>query len=355
MVLMAGCSKEPIREKPVDPPAPTPVDSTKTTFEHGVFVVNEGNYLSANASVTFINSNDTVYQDIFTTANNRGLGDVAQSMKVQGNKGFIIVNNSNRIEVVSLTDFKTITSITGFNSPRYIEFIDSTKAYVTNMRKNISVVDLNTMTIVKNIATPYWTESLLRYGQYMYVTCIGSFNETSAKRKSQVYIVDTKNDIIVDSILMGKEPVGITVDRKDKVWVLCTGGYDHVEAPSLRRIDPVLQVVEKSFTFPIQQGVPSRLCMNPTRDTLYYLYGGVFRMAASSTELPSAPLIPLNGHLFYALGIHPQTGEVYVSDAINYVQAGKVFRCSQSSGQLLYTYTVGRIPGSFCFTTAAKN
>ncbi|MCX6285819.1 MAG: hypothetical protein NTY96_01720 [Bacteroidetes bacterium] len=353
MYFFSGCSKEPIREVP--PPKPPAPDTSKVTYENGIFVVNEGNYSRANASVTYIdNKSDSVYQDIFRSANSRGLGDVAQSMKVSGNKGFIIVNNNDRIEVVSLTDFKTITSISGFNSPRYIEFVDSTKAYVTNMRKNISVVDLRSLTIKKTISTPYWTEGLLHFGQYMFVTCIGSFNEPSADRKAQVYIIDTQTDMITDSILMGKEPVSITVDRKNKIWVICTGGYDNYEAPTLKRIDPSLMIVDKSFTFPVQQGVPSRLCINPTGDTLYYLNNGVFQMSANATELPTTALIPANGRLFYGLGIHPQTGQVFVSDAIDYVQSGKVFKCSQASGQVLNTYTAGSIPGSFCFTSSSK-
>ncbi len=356
LLLLAGCSKDPIREKPVDPPSPPPPpgDTTRVTYKHWIFVINEGNYSWANASVSYIdNTTDSVYQDIYQSANNHGLGDVAQSMKIMGNKGFIIVNNSNRIEVVSLTDFKTITSITGFDSPRYLEFVDSSKAYVTNMKKNISVVDLKSMTVVRTIPTPYWTENLLHYGQFMFVTCIGSFNEPSADRKAQVYIIDTRTDMITDSILMGKEPVSITVDRKDKIWVICSGGYDNFEAPTLKRIDPQLMVVDKSFTFPVQQGVPSRLCINPTGDTLYFINGGVFQMPANATELPASPLIPANGHLFYGLGIHPVSGQVYVSDAVNYVQSGYIFKCSQSNGQVIETYKAGRIPGSFCFTSSS--
>ena len=348
--VFSGCSKTPIREKN----DPLVQDST-VTYNNGVFVVNEGNYNWANASVSYIaGKSDVIYSDIYQTANDRNLGDVAQSMNILGNRGFIVVNNSNIIEVVSLTDFKSLATISGFNSPRYIEFVDSTKAYVTNMQKNISVVDLRKMTIAKTIATPYWTEGLAHFGNYMFVTCIGSFNQTTADRKSQVYIVDTRSDIIVDSLAMGKEPVSIAVDRKNKIWVLCTGGYNNYEAPTLKRIDPALMIVEKTFNFPAQQGVPSRLCINPTGDTLYFINGGVFQMPVSATELPATALIPANGHLFYGLGIDPNTGEAYVSDAVNYTQNGYVYRCSQSTGQVLHTYTAGRIPGSFCFESFSK-
>jgi len=352
-LILASCSKTPIRE--VGPPPVTPPVSDSVHYTNGVFIINEGNYSRINASITFIDGKtDSVRQDIFKTANNRDLGDVAQSMKILGNKGFIVVNNSNRVEVVSISDFKTIATISGFSSPRYLEFVDSTKAYVTNMMKNISVIDLKTMTVTKNISTPYWTESLLHYKQYMFVTCIGSFTETTSNRKAQVYVIDTHSDSIIDSIPTGKEPVGITVDRKDKVWVLCTGGYDFFEAPTLKRIDPDLKVVEKTLTFPSQQKVPSRLCINPTGDTLYYIYDGVFQMPASATTLPGSALIPSNGHLFYGLAIHPQTARIYVTDAVDYVQNGYAFECSSVNGQFIHTYLAGRIPGSFCFTSSTK-
>lgn len=350
--VFSGCSK--VRE--VTPPGTSgPIDTTHLTYNKGIFIINEGNFTWANASVTYIaGKSDSVYQDIYQAANDKALGDVAQSMNIIGNKGFIVVNNSNKVEVVSLTNFKSLATITGFNSPRYIEFVDSTKAYVTNMQKNISVVDLRKNVISKTIATPYWTEGLCHFGNYMFVTCIGSFNQSTADRKSQVYIVDTRSDIIVDSMAMGKEPVSIAVDRKNKIWVLCTGGYNNYEPPSIKRIDPALMIVEKTFNFPVQQGVPSRLCINSTGDTLYFINGGVFQMSVSSAELPATALIPANGHLFYGLGIDPNTGEVYVSDAVNYTQNGYVYRCSQSTGQVLRTFTAGHIPGSFCFESFSR-
>jgi YVTN family beta-propeller protein len=354
VLFLASCSKKPIREEgpsAVNPPA----SGDSVNYTNGVFIINEGNFSRINASVTFINGKtDSVSQDIFKAANDRDLGDVAQSMKILGDKGFIVVNNSNRIEVVSLKNFKTITTISGFSSPRYLEFVDSTKAYVTNMQKNISVIDLKSMTVTKNISTPYWTETLLHYKQYMFVTCIGSFTETTANRKAQVYVIDTHTDSIVDSIPVGKEPVGITSDRKNKIWVLCTGGYDNYEAPTLKRVDPDLRVIEKSFTFPSRQNIPSRLCINPTGDTLYYIYDGVFQMPVNAATLPGSALIPSNGHLFYGLGVHPRTARVYVSDAVDYVQNGYAFECSSVNGQFIHTYQAGRIPGSFCFTPAAK-
>ncbi|MCX6307093.1 MAG: YncE family protein [Bacteroidetes bacterium] len=345
-ILPSACSKDPIREKIITPP-----DTTKVaTYENGIFIVNEGNYNWGNASVTYLDNKDnTVIQDIFNKSNNRSLGDVAESMTISGNLGYLLINNSNRIEVVSLKDFKSVSTITGLHSPRYLEVVDSSKAYATNLQNYISVINLKTNTVSSTIQTTSWTENLIRYDRFMLVTSIGRFSEPTAVRKAQILVIDTQTDAIVDSIQSGKEPIGIVIDKKQKVWVLCSGGYDNFEAPSLLRINPELRVIEKVFTFPDPKAVPSRLCMNPTGDTIYFLMGGVYQMPVTSAALPAQPLIRPEGRLFYGLNIHPATGRIYVSDAKDYVQNGTAYQYDVT-GSLVKSYTTGRIPGSFCFT-----
>jgi YVTN family beta-propeller protein len=346
--MMGACSKTPIRETPVDPPSDT--TTTPVTYKNGIFVINEGNYNWGNASVSFIDQETgKVSLDIFRTSNDRNLGDVAQSMVRFRDYGLIVVNNSSRIEVVNLKDFKSVATVSGFAYPRYLEIVDSTKAYITSLKKNIAVLDLASFSIKKEIPASGWTEVLARYDRYMYITSVGVFNESNDKRKSQVYILDTQSDAIIDSITTGKEPLGIAIDKKDKIWVLCTGGYDFYESPTLVRIDPLLKFVERVFTFPNDGNLPKKLCLNATRDTLYFIKDGVYQMPVTSTSLPEQSLIPANGRVFYGLSVNPSDGSVLVSDAIDYVQDGTVYQYSQKNGAMIHSYKVGRIPASFCF------
>ena len=345
-ILAASCSKSPIREQTVDPTDTTHI----TTYQNGIFIVNEGNYNWGNASVTFIeNKSNTVIQDIFRKSNDRSLGDVAESMKIADSLGYLVINNSNRIEVVTLKDFKSVKTITGLNSPRFLEIVNTGKAYVTNLQKNVSIIDLHTNTVSGTIPTSGWTENLVRYDKYMLVSSIGTFSDPSSKRRAQILVIDTQTDAIVDSIQTGKEPIGIVIDKKQKVWVLCSGGYDNFEAPSLMRINPELRMIEKIFTFPDPTQVPSRLCINQTGDTIYYLKNGVCQMPVTSAALPAEPLISTAGRLLYGLAIHPQTGHIYVSDAKDYVQNGTVYQYN-AHGTFVRQYTAGRIPGAFCFS-----
>lgn len=350
ILSVSSCQKDPVREVISTDPG-TPV-----TYTSGVFVINEGNFNWGNASVTFLdNSSDSVFDDIFGKMNNnKKLGDVAQEMKIQNGRGYIVVNNSNKIEVVSTTDFKSIATINGFNSPRAICLASNRKAYVTNLYKDISIVDLTTNTITKTIPTENWTESMTMYDSYLFVSAVGKYSDPNANRHAKILVIDTQSDEIIDSIKSGKEPLGMVIDKKNKVWVLCTGGYDGFEAPSLLCINPDLRMVEKTITLPKNQYSPSRLCINGTRDTLYFLFNGIYKLPVSEESLPANAFIPAQNKLFYGLDIDPVTGNIYATDAVDYVQDGWVYRFSQKNGAVIESFKAGRIPSSFCFSDASK-
>jgi len=349
IIILASCSKQPIREQTLDS-NPTDTTSLPITYENGIFVINEGNFNWGNASISYIGyDGKTTVQNIFQKANFRMLGDVAESMKIYGKLGYIVINNSNRIEIVDFRTFKSVKTISGIFSPRHIEFVDSTKAYITSLQKGISILDLHTNEISGSIPVDGWTENLVLFGHYMFVAAIGDYREPSSLRSSRILVIDTDTDQIIDSIPTGKEPIGLTMDNKQMIWVLCSGGYDFFEIPSIIRIDPAKRKIMEVLKFPTSQTVPSRLSMNTMGDTLYFLNGGIFQMPVHAKGVPALPLINSNGRLFYGLTIHPVTGNIFVSDALDYVQNGNIYQYSPS-GSLIGQYAVGRIPGSFCFT-----
>jgi hypothetical protein len=152
----------------------------------------------------------------------------------------------------------------------------------------------------------------------------------------------------------------MALDMNRSLWILTDGGYEGspygYEAPGLLRIDAGSEEVETIFRFePGEQ--PSALKVNGTGDTLYFLNGHIFRIAvesASSPELfirsPSQKDFPGG---FYGLGVDPETSDIYVSDAIDYVQRGMVYRFNPK-GVPVDTFRAGVVPGNFCFKPASR-
>ena len=325
-------------------------DTGQTSFAEGLFIVNEGNFMYGNASLSYYDTETRQVENaVFTRANGISLGDVAQSMTIRDGIGWIVVNNSGVIFAIDIDTFKVIGQITGFTSPRYIHFLSDTKAYVTQLWDNrICIVNPQTFEITGYIPTPLpagseSTEQMVQYGQYVFTNC-WSYND-------RILVIDSETDRVCDSIKVGIQPASIALDCHDKLWAITDGGYEDspygYSQPVLYRIDACTRQIEEEFSFPLGDH-PSELQLNGTRDTLYFINRGIWRMPVTDDRLPVRPFIEDNGTIYYGLTVNPVNSDVYVADAIDYVQSGIVYRYS-SDGALLDNFRVGITPGAFCW------
>jgi hypothetical protein len=112
-------------------------------------------------------------------------------------------------------------------------------------------------------------------------------------------------------------------------------------------VNPSAKSIIKSISFPLGSH-PTRLQINSTGDTLLFIDKHVYKMAINATQLPSDVFINGNGKNFYALGTDPTNGNVWVGDAIDFVQSGRVYEYT-ASGVYKTEYVCGIIPGGFVF------
>lgn len=306
---------------------------------HKVYLVNEGTFGWGNGSLSVYDPNTgIVNQQVFSAVNGFALGDVAQSITRHENKFYIVVNNSGKVEVLDTASLQSVGSITGLNSPRYFLGFGS-KAYVTDLYADaISVVDLNSNTVTNQIAFGDWTNRLLQANGSVYVGAVNTGN---------LLEIDPNTDQIVDTIALTKGVGKMVLDQAGMLWVLCSGGINE-QVPQLYQINPTDNSILQSFAFGSNSESPSNLCIDPTGTTLYFVNGGIFSMSINSGILPSNPIIPADGRILYTLAVDPNTGELYASDAIDYVQASDIYRYS-ASGNLMESFKGGTITASFWF------
>ena len=313
----------------------------------GVFLINEGNFTAGNGSLSFYSYDSLkIYNDLFEKVNGRPLGDVPNSMELKNDLAYIIVNNSGKIEVIKTSTLESVNTISGIISPRNIAFTSSAKAYVTSMYSDsLVVINLNSNTISGYISLRRSSESIIIAGEKAYAAnWVGG---------SEVMVIDTNSDKVVDSIAVGIEPESMVLDKNGMLWVLCNGGWARENYAELDAINTATGEVVKKIVFPSKQESPSCLKINGEGDTLYYLETGVRRMSITASVLPSDPFIPESGHYFYKLGIDPVSTYIFVTDAVDYQQNGHLL-CFSSEGTPVKSLDAGIIPGSMCFKTAAK-
>ena len=80
---------------------------------------------------------------------------------------------------------------------------------------------------------------------------------------------------------------------------------------------------------------PSNLSINGTGDEIYFFDGGLWHISIADSSVPSSPFTTQNGRNLYGLGVDPVTSDVYVSDALDYVQLSRIYRYDKS-GNLIF-------------------
>jgi len=321
-------------------------DTITPVTGNGVFITHEGEFTKANSSISYYNrTTGVVTNNIFTTVNGRPLGDVTQSMTIYNSNGYIVVNNSQKIEVVEMNDFKSIGTITGFASPRYMLTLGSNKAYISDWNdNNIKIVNLSGLSInSKTIPTGNSPEQLVQVNNVVYVANSGD---------STITVINPSADTVITTIKTPDAPTAIRVDNNNMIWVLCSGSYgtdynstaDDTPA-NLIKIDPATNSIKLTIQIGVQGDHPDRLAISQNKDALFYDNNGIFTMSITATSGPSSALITKD---FYGLDVDPTTNIIYAADAGDFVNNGYVFRY-KSTGQLIDSFQVGIVPAGFAF------
>lgn len=305
-----------------------------------VLVLNEGNYTFGNASITMYDGDtDTTQQNLFRSVNDILLGDVAQSMAFSSGRGFIVVNNSGKIEVVSMNDFKSLATITGLTSPRYMLPLWDDRAYVTDLyAEKVAIIDLTTFAVTGYIDMPGWTEQLQQVEDYVYIANYDS---------SRVEVVDWRMDSIVAQIPVAGHPVAVVTRWDSLVYISTEKDLSGDGTATITGINTNTwqTTVLKTFS---GSGNASGMVMDTERNKLYYINGQEV-VQASLMPFSETTLLSSATANWYALNADWTGEELYITDAKDYNQNGQVIRYNIATQTTVDTFAAGVIPGRVYF------
>lgn len=335
LILLSSCEKPPI----------VPVEYPHIVHTNSIlYVLNEGNFQWGNASIDMYDyATGVLIDNAFEKKNNRSLGDVLQSLTRWGNTGYLVINNSQKIEVVDLPTMQSVASITGFKSPRYIVVQNPQKAYVSEYYNGgVKQVNLQTNQIEATVNIPGNCEEMLLLDHKLYVTVANA---------RYVYIINTISNALMDSIPVAFGPNSLCLDANGYLWVLSSGikNSNTIENGALQKIDPLLNQVMSSFLVtPQSEHGAIKLCINGKQNTLYWINKSVYKHAISASQLNQTPWIPSFTQSYWAINCDSLMDEVYVGDAIDYNQRSTVNRYTED-GTLRGTFKAGLITTDFYF------
>lgn len=342
-LLLVFCSCGPEQDQP----------SSSLSIGKGVFVLNEGTYMYANSSLTFYDPvADTVTNNLFYRVNGSPVGDVGQSLTLMDDQLYIVVNNSNYIYKVNantlVCDTLSPYLLTDFYSPRYMLPLSPVKAYVTDLTgTNVWIINPKDMTHTGTIDMGKSTETMVQVGQEVYVTNWSRYYHPELQNNT-VQVIDAVNDMKVAEVEVGYEPNGMVVDKDGFVWVMCEGDVNDMDVPStLWKINPMTKAATLVRTY---QKKAMNLAIDPSGTVLYYFHGADVHRASIYAAEQDEPTfcIASEGRTFYKISVNPANGDLYVSDAKNYMVSGAVYRYS-SDGLLLSSFHAGICPGFMVF------
>lgn len=313
----------------------------------GVLVLNEGQFLANNASVTMRSSEGETSKSLFQSNNgNKVLGDVLNSAMETESNYYLVVNNSQKIEVVGKSDFVSTATIQGFSSPRRMIDLGNGKALVSNLKldtmnsdNTIDVVDLNSNVLTSSIAVSGTCEDMLMNGNNVFV---------ANTDRNQIIVLDRSNLTVTETIKTAPRPKFLLEDKFGFLWVMCEGDYINNVPPALMKINMSNKSVEKQFDF--SQGTfVSNIAINSGGGTIYIISDKLYKMAASAGSLNLTPFLSTASMTsIYGLGVDPDNDYIYLGDAKDYISKGRVY-VIDPQGNAIEDFEAGINPNGFLF------
>ncbi len=343
----------------------------------GMYLVNEGNMGSNKCTLDYLDYTEGIYmRNIYPERNPtvvKELGDVGNDVQIYGNKLYIIVNCSNKVEVL---DARTGVRIKQIEIPncRYICFRRE-HAYVSSYVAGVLIdpnaplgavfkIDTASLQVVDKVTVGYQPEEMVVLGDYLYVANSGGYRVPYYD--NTVSVVEFEGFRQEQQIVVGLNLHRIKADKYGKLWVSSRGNYNDIYSP-YGSIPSNLFVLDKrvGYNEMIVTDTINVPCSNMAihGDSLYLYSHDYDNITQQSTltygiiNIKTKKVVSKNFitdgtekeiKMPYGISIHPETGDIYVTDAKNYVSTGTL-SCYNKEGKRKWRVSTGDIPAHMVY------
>lgn len=337
----------------------------------GMYLLNEGNMGSNKATIDYLDFCNGIYiRNIYGERNPnviKELGDVGNDIQVYGNRLYAVINCSHKVEVMDLRTCRRIGQIDIPNC-RYIRFHEG-KAYVSSYVGPVSIdpdaqlgaifeVDTATLRITRKVTVGYQPEEFEIIDNYLYVANSGGYR--APDYDSTVSVVDLSDFRQVKKIPVCVNPHRVRKDQYNQLWITSRGDHKDVQ-PQLVLIKNLELGIKNEIEIQYSQITSSEMVI--VGDSMYY-YGSHWSDETMSNQItygvfdiryPESQIRPLitdgteqNIKIPYGIQVNPYNGDIYITDAKNYVSSGQL-HCYSREGKRKWSVRTGDIPAHMCF------
>ncbi len=266
------------------------------------------------------------------------VGEYANQIFIKDNTGYVVNSGEHNIQVIDLTTETTIASINCPNgsNPYWMTILqDENKGYVTGLFTNkVYIFNPDTYQITGSINVGFAPEGLYFYEDKLYVcnTCYGSPNGT-------ISVIDTDNDLVIETIQVGNNTQFCEVDSYDKLHVVCTGNYADIPG----KVYIINMNDYSDYEILEIGGSPTKIGIH--QNGTVYLGDGMGQ-GFMAYDCQTLEIVHPSTNLFASGGCFVRfdpNGNIYFGDALDWVNNGVVYIYSADE-VLLNTITVGVIP-----------
>lgn len=347
----------------------TPSDSVLGPVK-GFFLLNEGNMGNNKASLDYFDyATGEYHKNIFPERNPdvvKELGDVGNDIQIYGSKLYAVINCSHLIEVMDVNTAKEISKITVTNC-RYIVFKDG-YAYVSSYAGPVLIdpnarlgevvkIDTATLQVVGSCTVGYQPEEMVIAGNKLYVANSGGYRVPNYD--NTVSVIDLETFKEVKKITVAINLHRMRIDRNGLIYVTSRGDYYNVHSNTYV-INTLNDMVESTLNFPASE---LYLCGDSlySYSTEYSKITGKWTINYTIYDTKVRRVVSRNfikdgtDKLIvtpYVLAVNPETGEILVGDAGDYVTPGTLY-CFTPDGKKKWSVQTGDIPAHIVFSTTS--